>query len=45
MSTNNTNDNKAATSSLQSYVDQAGAAISSGIGALTGNTADKVSRA
>ncbi|KAJ4305721.1 hypothetical protein N0V90_001252 [Kalmusia sp. IMI 367209] len=35
------NNNKDATSTLQSVVDQASAAISSGIGALTGNPADK----
>lgn len=36
------NNNKDQTSTLQSVVDQASAAISSGIGALTGNPADKV---
>ncbi|KAF2644086.1 hypothetical protein P280DRAFT_445476 [Massarina eburnea CBS 473.64] len=35
------NGNKDATSTLQSVVDGASAAISSGVGALTGNTADK----
>lgn len=30
------------TSTLQSYVDKAGAAVQSAIGSLTGNTADKV---
>ncbi|KAF1951222.1 hypothetical protein CC80DRAFT_425200 [Byssothecium circinans] len=39
MSSNN--NNKDATSTLQSVVDQASSAISSGVGALTGNAADK----
>lgn len=37
--------NKDQTSTLQSVVDQASAAISGGIGRLTGNPADKVSLA
>jgi len=35
--------NKDATSTPQSYLDQATGAVQSAIGSLTGNTADKVS--